>query len=302
MTSNPSSEEDLPPAVNGSELDPPGSLWSRRSVAVFPTLCTLANALAGFMAVFLASRPFEPSDLPLNLSPLTLAAVCVFLGMLFDAFDGQIARLMRSTSDLGEQLDSMADMVSFGVAPAFMAVQIAGVQNPFLTMRGDRYFDRAALLIACVYVACAALRLARYNTEAARNPQRDQSRFRGLPSPGAAGTVASLVLLHQHLIARDDPAWHVTVAAVGILAIMLLAAGAMVSRLPYVHIPNRYLRRHAPFKYLAVALMLVPLLATYPQWTLAVGFTAYALSAPAWWLWHLRGSRSSRGATRTPGP
>ncbi|MCC7409345.1 MAG: hypothetical protein IT442_14880, partial [Phycisphaeraceae bacterium] len=122
------------------------------------------------------------------------------------------------------------------------------------------------------------------------------------PSPGAAGTVASLVLLHQHLIARDDPAWHVTVAAVGILAIMLLTAGAMVSRLPYVHIPNRYLRRHAPFKYLAVALMLVPLLATYPQWTLAVGFTTYALSAPVWWLWRLRNPEVRHNPGQTPGP
>ncbi|MCC7145522.1 MAG: CDP-diacylglycerol--serine O-phosphatidyltransferase [Phycisphaeraceae bacterium] len=257
----------------------PGPL--RRSVAIVPTLCTLGNALCGFLAVFLASRGPQV-DLPLGLSALTIASIFIFLGMLFDGFDGQIARLTRSTSDLGEQLDSMADMVTFGVAPAFIAVQLAGVQSPFLSLRGDRYFDRAALIIACIYVACAALRLARFNVEANQHQAQAHAHayFSGLPSPGAAGTVAGLVMLHQHLLDAIGPLWVLKTSAVGILAVMILVAWAMVSRLPYVHVPNRYLRGKAPFGYFVMAVVVILLLLIAPQWSIAMGFTAYALSAP----------------------
>ncbi len=254
------------------------ALAARRGVAVFPTLCTLGNALCGFMAIFLASR--EPTaDLPFGWSPLVLAASCIFLGMFFDAVDGQIARLTRSTSGLGVQLDSMADMVSFGVAPAFIAVQLAGVRTPFFSVRGDHYYDRAVLIIACIYVACAALRLARFNLEADSGHERIHTVFRGLPSPGAAGTVAGLVLLHAHLLA-GEPAWRAQSAAMGLLGIMLLTAFAMISSLPYVHVLNRYLRGRAPFGYVAMGVVLLLLLSIAPHWSIACGFTAYALSGP----------------------
>lgn len=251
---------------------------ARKGVAVFPTLCTLGNVLSGFMAIFLASRP-ATVDLPFGWSPLVFASACIFLGMFFDAIDGQIARLTRSTSDLGAQLDSMADMVSFGVAPAFIAVQLAGVRMPFFSVRGDHYYDRAALVIACIYVACAALRLARFNVESDPQDERGHTLFRGLPSPGAAGTVASLVLLHAHLLA-GGPTWLAQAAAMGLLGVMLLTAFAMISQLPYVHVLNRYLRGRAPFGYVALGVVLLLLLSIAPQWSMAGAFVAYAVSAP----------------------
>src|SRR5690606_15347871 len=99
----------------------------RRSIALLPTLCTLGSALCGFLAVFFASR--APDTVMLwNWTPLTFAAVFIFLGMVLDALDGRLARMTRSTSSFGEQLDSMADMVTFGVAPAFLAVQLIGLE------------------------------------------------------------------------------------------------------------------------------------------------------------------------------
>ncbi len=272
---------------------------ARRGVAISPTLFTLANALSGFMAVFLASRPPD-IELPLGISPLVFASMCVFAAMFFDAIDGQIARLTRSVSDLGAQLDSMADMVSFGVAPAFIAVQLAGVRLPFVSLRGDHYYDRLALIAACIYVACAALRLARFNIEVDPDHARGHTVFRGLPSPGAAGTVAGLVMLHAYLLA-GGPQWLARSAAMGVLGVMLLTAFAMISRLPYVHLINRYLRGRAPFGYVAMGVVVLLLLTIAPQWSIAGAFVSYALSAPIVRLLRLRPGRRSAVAT-TPQP
>ncbi len=256
-----------------------------RTIAVLPTLFTLGNLLCGFGSVFYASRS-PATDLPLGWSPLALAAAFIFLGMVFDGLDGRIARLTRHTSDLGEQLDSMADMVTFGVAPAFLAVQLIGVETPFFSEAGDRLFDRVVIVIACIYIACAALRLARFNIELANPEQADHSSFEGLPSPGAAGTVASLGLLHQHfLIDRVATHWSIRIAAVGMVAIMMLAGFAMVSRLRYVHVVNRYVRGRAGFGTIAMIVALGLLLLIHPQGSIAGGFTFYALSAPVGWVW-----------------
>ena len=168
----------------------------------------------------------------------------IFMGMLFDGLDGRIARLTRNTSDLGEQLDSMADMVTFGVAPAFLAVQVTGVHTPFVSATNDLMFDRFVVVVASIYVACAALRLARFNIEVGSDDHSDHNSFKGLPSPGAAGTVAGMVLLQQHFLVHR-PDLHKTLVAVevGLVAIVLLSALAMVSRLRYMHVINRYVAR-----------------------------------------------------------
>jgi len=263
-----------------------GRIVARKTVATVPTLLTLGNLLCGFAAIFAASRVVgDVTVLPLEWTPLTFAAIFIFIGMACDSLDGGVARLTRSSSELGEQLDSMADMVTFGVAPAFLAVQLVGVGVPFISEleTGDALFDRAAVVIAAIYVACAALRLARFNIELDDEEDEDEAHasFRGLPSPGAAGTVASLVLLHQHFLAHF-PAdhWLVQVAAIGMVAVMLLAALAMVSTFAYVHVVNRYVRGRAPIGSFAHAVVVALLLVIYPQAALAGVFVIYALSAP----------------------
>lgn len=284
---------------------------AHRTLSVLPTMLTLGNLLCGFASVFLSSRP-ENTTLPMGWSPLTYAAIFIFLGMLFDGLDGSVARMARATSKLGEQLDSMADMVTFGVAPAFLAVQLVGVETPYLSVPADLTFDRVAMVIACIYVACTALRLARFNVEVSQPSESDHMSFKGLPSPGAAGTVASMVLLHQHLIAsylrqhQDDPevmGVPITATAVGIamIGIMMLAAFAMVSKLRYVHLVNRYIAgRRARVGTVARMVIALLLLAVFPQHALAAGFSLYALSAPSVWVWNKLFKRDQTGAAPTP--
>ncbi len=256
------------------------------TISVLPTMLTLGNLLCGFGSIFFASRPIEAGS-PLGWSALTFSAVLIFLGMVFDGLDGRIARLTRSTSDLGEQLDSMADMVSFGVAPAFLAVQLVGVETPFISAANDQLFDRVVVIIACIYVACAALRLARFNiSKADHEALTDHLSFEGLPSPGAAGTVASLVLLHQHFLVDGDPMdWSIRLAAIGMVLIMLLAGFGMVSRLEYIHVVSRYLSGRVGFGTITKIVVLALLLLIHLQGALAAGFVLYALSAPAGWVW-----------------
>ena len=275
-----------------------------RSVAVLPTLFTLGNLLCGFLAIFFASRAPDTRVL-LGWTPLTLAALFVFLGMVLDAMDGRIARLTGQTSSLGEQLDSMADMVTFGVAPAFLTVQLVGIHLPFFSEARDRYFDRVVLVISGIYVACAALRLARFNIETKSNPPSDSLSFKGMPSPGAAGTVASFVLLHQHILAahRHEAHWSIFAAELGMVALSLLVAVAMVSRLPYPHVANRYLRGKAKFNSVVKVVIVAPFLLIWPQATAAAAFAAYALSAPTIWLWQgplLRSNKARREEVDEP--
>ena len=261
----------------------------RVTAALLPTLLTLGNLLAGGAAIFLASRSASVT-LPWGWTALTFAAVCIFLGMVFDGLDGRIARLTGTTSDLGEQLDSMADMVTFGVAPAFLAVQLVGIETPFLSDKGNVYFNRMALIVAGIYVACTALRLARFNIEIDQPAEADHSSFKGLPSPGAAGTVASVILLHQHFLAQLEPNhWLLGFSSVVMVLIMLLAAFAMVSRLRYVHLLNRYFRNRARFGAVTRIVVILLLMLIDLQAAMAAAFVLYALSAPGMWLWQKLG-------------
>jgi CDP-diacylglycerol--serine O-phosphatidyltransferase len=267
--------------------DPPRRRPSRgrrmraKTIAVLPTMFTLANLLCGFMAVFVASRPMDTPMMFVTWTPLTCAALFVFFGLVCDALDGRVARITKSTSDLGEQLDSMADMVTFGVAPAFILVQIIGVGSPFLSEIGDTFFDRLGLVIAGIYVACAGLRLARFNIEKpADEGQRGSQYFEGLPSPGAAGAVAALALLHQHIWDRDMHSFGATASVYMMIAASLLCALAMVSRLRYVHLMNRYIRGGAPFPAVVAGVVTLLLLLVWPQPAFAGAFVTYALSGP----------------------
>ncbi len=254
-------------------------------------MLTLANVLCGFVAIFWASLPVDGADFPFSWTPLTFAAVAIFVGMVFDGFDGRVARLTNSTSEFGAQLDSMADMVTFGVAPAFIAVKLIEPGVPYIanSIEQDHLFGRLALVVALIFVACAALRLARYTVGASEKKLIDPSVFTGLPSPGAAGAIAALVLLQQHILIRfgeeATPAWFIQTTRYAMIGIVLLTALAMVSKLPYTHVMNRYLRGKANVGTIAMYVVVALLLLVVPQWTLAVAFTGYALTAPSWWLY-----------------
>lgn len=270
-------------------------------MSVIPTLCTLGNLVAGFAAIHYAARGLDEPDVHLlwrDWTPLTFAGALIFIGMFLDAIDGSLARLTRSTSELGGQLDSLADVVTFGVAPAFMTIRLVtnhiGGPGWIIGPEADTVFGKIIWAAAAVYVCCAALRLARFNVELGPGTVNDHSLFRGMPSPGAAGTVASLVILHQQLVVwyaapEALPARASNYLSLGFLEwgtlviplIMVLCAFGMVSNIPYIHFANRYFRGPRDFGYIVRVVVILALAIWWFQFVVAIGFTVYALSGPA---------------------
>jgi CDP-diacylglycerol--serine O-phosphatidyltransferase len=268
-------------------------------VAILPSLFTLGNLLCGFAAINFASLGKDVWD-----KPFILAGYLIFVAMVFDMFDGFVARLTRSTSDFGAELDSLADVVSFGIAPAFLAVRLMGVlqQNPsptgqdYLPLPGP-FSDQAELrlfwVIAGIYVSCTALRLARFNVTTQADVMSHMY-FRGLPSPAAAAIVAGSVVFFEWLAPtnqRPIPVtqamhdWLAMVVPYSLLLMLLLSGLMMVSRFSYVHLINRFLRGRKRFRKLVWFLLLGMLIVWEPQITVLVGIYVYALSAPVMALW-----------------
>lgn len=282
-----------------------------RPIKAIPTMLTLGNLICGFSAIYYAMKPVGETQV-FHLNTLTVAGLLIFVGMFFDAIDGSVARLTRSTSDLGAQLDSLADVVSFGVAPAFMMLRLVshyyGPQESqaILSPDADTIWAKIIWTIAVVYVCCTALRLARFNAETPSAKEEDHRFFKGLPSPGAGGTVASLIVLHQHLLFVkttgssyvatnvEDNITFARAAALGIPLVTALCAFAMVSSLRYSHFANRVLRSRRDFA--GIVQIVVPVIAAivWLQFALAIGFTVYALSGPI--STFLEGRRQRRAA------
>ena len=242
---------------------PPRRTRRPRLVAVLPTLLTLGNAACGFAAVTVAAKveavglgevPASAADAAAG-THLFVAAVLIFAAMIFDAFDGSAARLLGQNSELGAQLDSLCDAVSFGVAPAFLMLQL--VNHPFegQDALAFRWPGRVVWGAAVLFVLCAILRLARFNVET--DEEDDHSTFRGLPSPAAAATVASVPLVMRGLLqlqeqARgwdvaagwtdDLAAWLIALVRIALPVVTLAAAGLMVSPVLYPHVVNRAVR------------------------------------------------------------
>ena len=259
----------------------------RRVASVLPTLLTLGNVICGFAAIHYAAK--EIGDTAFGYSTLSFAGGLIFLGMFFDAIDGTVARLTRSTSNLGAQLDSLADVITFGVAPAFMTLRLVShyygpTGGHEILGPADQPYAKLLWAIAAFYVCCTALRLARFNAEVRSDKAEDHLYFKGLPSPGAGGTVASLIVLHQYLLYRhagieEGPAF-ARAAALGIPIVTAIVAFAMVSNIRYSHFVNKILRSRRTFPGLIRVVLPVLVAIWWPRETLAAGFVLYALSGP----------------------
>lgn len=258
---------------------PPQTVW--------PLLFTLGNLVAGFAAIHYAYKGDEWQG-PWGWTGLTMAGALVFLGMFLDSLDGSVARLTDSVTELGAALDSLADLVTCGVAPAFMVLALVSTylgDDGKLILLGpdaDLPWGKVVWGIAAVYVCCTALRLARFTVETAPDHLlEDGAAFHGIPSPGAAGLVASLILLHQHVLANGtDAQWFAQAYAFGMPIVMLCGALLMVSSIPYDHFVKRYLGRPQSFKFIAYVVIVLFLCIWWFQATVAFAFVAYALSGP----------------------
>jgi CDP-diacylglycerol--serine O-phosphatidyltransferase len=254
---------------------------------VWPLLFTLGNLVAGFAAIHYATKDSSWVG-PWGWSGLTMASAMVFIGMFLDSVDGSVARLTRSVSELGAMLDSLADLVTCGVAPAMMVLALVGSylgDEGQLTVLGpdaDLSWGKMVWAIAAVYVCCTALRLARFNVETHPEEGPDDSiSFHGIPSPGAAGVVVSLIILHQHVLSSGvEAVWIGRAYAFGVPIVALSCALAMVSNIPYQHFVSKYLARPQTFRFLSTTTVLLFAGIWWFQETIAVGFVWYALTGP----------------------
>jgi CDP-diacylglycerol--serine O-phosphatidyltransferase len=259
-------------------MDPENPVERPRSRAIYllPNLFTTGCLFAGFYAIVAAIDRHYAS-----------AGFAVFAAMLFDTLDGRVARMTRTESAFGKEYDSLADMVSFGVAPAIVAYQW-GVER--LSEHGAVWY-KLGWLAAFTYAACAALRLARFNTRTGQ----DKGFFEGLPSPSAAAVVSGFIWSASEW---REPGLPGLILA---LLVTFCAGVLMVSGFAYNSFKKLNLGgpvRFATFLLVPLGFVLIAALiaATGPSVTLLVIFGAYALSGPFFWCIRRLGRDKRRGA------
>ena len=263
-------------------------------VSILASLCTLGNALCGFGAITLTTKALLASDTQYDIyrHEIVWAGYLVILAMIFDALDGRVARFARATSDFGGQLDSLADAVSFGVAPAFLMnrVVVEALNNPPAV--GPEKMLWIAWALAAVYLGCALIRLARFNVENVHDEEAHLS-FKGLPSPAAAGALVSLIIVVMENFNLAEPGLGTSIV-LWILPFVALALGLlMVSNVRYTHILNQFVRGRRPVGHLVLILLAIVLAFLLREILIPVGFCAYVLSGPVGSVWRrLRGRRA----------
>lgn len=251
-----------------SDSPAPAARPRPRGIYILPNLFTTAALFAGFYAIVQAMNGrFET------------AAVAIFIAMVFDGLDGRIARMTNTQSDFGAQYDSIADMVSFGAAPALVMYEWA-LQD----------LGKLGWLAAFVYCAGAALRLARFNTNA---HVIDKRYFQGLPSPAAAALVAGMIWvgIDIDLAGADVAPWA--------CALTLFAGLSMVTNLLYWSGKAINLRQRVPFIMLLGLVLAFVLISSYPPGLLFGLFLLYALSGYLTQGWRWIARRRRRAQTRT---
>jgi CDP-diacylglycerol--serine O-phosphatidyltransferase len=243
----------------------------RRGIYLLPNLFTTAALFAGFYAIVQAMNGnFEYSS------------IAIFIAMVLDGLDGRVARMTNTQSEFGAEYDSLSDMVSFGVAPALIVYEWA------LKDMGNWGW-----IAAFVYCACAALRLARFNSSSA---VVDKRFFQGLPSPAAAALIAGMVWITLNFqVDTDDIKWLVW-------AVTLFAGLTMVSNIPYYSGKEINLRRKVPFfVILLLGLFFFVLIPSHPPVVLFGLFVSYALSGYVINLWRWYKKRKHKSEP-TPNP
>ena len=279
-----------------------------RAIAVLPTLFTLGNLVCGFFAIVVLSRIEKPDARIVDPAPpiefklesvkeviegddpthnLMLCGALILLAMLFDAIDGQVARIARGVTDFGAQLDSLCDLVSFGLAPAILLVKMC---PQFTSLHSEAIWTVAAL-----FACCAAMRLARFNVE--MDSDDDHTTFAGLPTPAAAAVIASFAVLSYTLrneanVGRENfdayDWWMQRLLPLFSIVIALL----MVSRIPYPHPLTQFIRGQRSFAQLVAivfSLMAILIVRGYAIPLLCVLFVFGPPARFAWdHLWHRR--------------
>jgi CDP-diacylglycerol---serine O-phosphatidyltransferase len=264
-------EEEILGAADDAAVRPP-----RKGLYMLPNAITLAALFSGFYAIVMAiNGRFE------------LACIAVFCAAVLDSLDGRVARMTKTQSAFGEQMDSLSDMVSFGAAPSLI-VYIWGLKD----------LGKAGWIPAFVYIAGAALRLARFNVNIG---VVDKRFFQGLPSPAAAAVVIGLVWV-------VDDAGYKAVSTIAPLAwtafaVTLFAGLSMVTNAPFYSFKVVGTRRTVPFVVIVAIALGIALISLDPPRVLFAIFCAYGLSGYAVYGWRkMKGRPTSVIATSTDEP
>lgn len=236
-------------------------------IYVLPNLLTILNMFFGFFAVVYSIN-----------GNFTWAAYAIVVGAIFDQLDGRVARATNSTSRFGAELDSLSDLITFGMAPGLM-----------LFLWSLEPFGRLGWLASFFYVACGALRLARFNVQ---SDTLEKGYFQGLPIPMAAGIVASSVLAFEDLELDAARHW-------GLLAMTFGLGFVMVSTFRYRSFKDVDFRNRLPFRYLIIGVFVLAMVAIRPETTLFVLFITYATLGAIFGIWRL-GRRPAKLKAFTP--
>lgn len=236
-----------------------------RGIYLLPNLFTLAALFAGFYAVVAGMQQH-----------FTQAAVAIFFAIIMDSLDGRIARMTNTQTDFGAQLDSLSDMVSFGVAPA-LVMYAWSLSN----------LGKFGWLAAFIYAAAVALRLARFNITSSD----DKRYFQGLPSPPGAAVIASMVwLADKYGFTGHSLDWLVAGVAIGIGLLM-------VSNVRYRSFKDLDMTGTVPFIVILVVVGVFVFVALNPPETIFTVSVLFTLSGPVIWLWRFRKVRRKKSKT-----
>jgi len=236
----------------------------KKGIYILPSLFTTGNVFCGFFA-FIAVLNEE----------YFFAAVAIALAIVFDALDGRVARLTKTTSEFGVQYDSLADVISFGMAPALLAY--AWVLKPF---------GRLGWMAAFLFLLCGALRLARFNVT---KPETSGDNFIGLPIPAAAGVIASIVIAFEELFATK-------LNPMIMVFVVYLLAFLMVSNIKYPAFKKFQFKKRVTFTRFLFVILFIYAFATVPRVSLFVISFMYTISGPALWVFNSLRSKDSENS------
>ncbi|MCK4607931.1 MAG: CDP-diacylglycerol--serine O-phosphatidyltransferase [Gammaproteobacteria bacterium] len=241
----------------------PNNKPRRRGIYILPNLFTISALFAGFYAVVAGMQ-----------GAYSNAAIAIFIAMIMDNLDGRVARLTNTQTDFGAQLDSLSDMVSFGIAPALV------MYSWILHSLG-----KLGWLSAFVYAVAVALRLARFNVQL---ETADKHYFQGLPCPPAAGVIAGFVWT---CVSFNINNW--SVAIIGSILVILVGL-LMVSNVRYHNFKEIDLKNKVSFLAILVLVLVLVLVAIDPPQILFMAFTLFAISGPILTFWQLRKKRKEK--------
>ncbi|MDR2510006.1 MAG: CDP-diacylglycerol--serine O-phosphatidyltransferase [Spirochaetaceae bacterium] len=273
----------------------------KKGIYILPSLFTCGNMTFGFLSMLYSVQ-----------GHFTIAAWFIVCAIICDMLDGRIARVTKTTSEFGVQLDSLSDLVSFGIAPSMMMYELVLKNHPLTT-------GKVGMAIAVLFILCSALRLAKYNVDT-QNGIHSAS-FRGLPTPASAGVIISFVLSYElwlklnapedlfnkysyaELAALDFRSIPILMRSMPVFftvmpVVMIILSFLMVSSVPYLSFKRLEFSRPVALRLFALIIIFALLIVMFPQNTIFIIFSAYAVSGIVLYIprliLHLRRRRKAR--------